>query len=153
MSKYLTLLVATLLPSITASWAETLLLMVKRDTRLPGVSPFRARPSELPENDHIDYDKAWISSPKEQEIVSPSFWTNTHTIPALTSALGDENAYSHPPISVTLKEGCDQPFIKLPAGMFTTREVRLVKGMFTAALVSQDGIKVADAGYLDYILL
>jgi len=81
--------------------------------------------------------------------IKPPVWTNSHTIPNLTTALGNENACSRPPIPITLKKGWNQLFIKLPIGAFTTREVRLVKWMFTAALVSLDGTEVADVRYLD----
>ena len=81
--------------------------------------------------------------------IKPPVWTNSHTIPNLTTALGNENACSRPPIPITLKKGWNQLFIKLPIGAFTTREVRLVKWMFTAALVNLDGTEVADVRYLD----
>ena len=81
--------------------------------------------------------------------IKPPVWTNSHTIPSLTTALGNENACSRPPIPITLKKGWNQLFIKLPIGAFTTREVRLVKWMFTAALVNLDGTEVADVRYLD----
>ena len=81
--------------------------------------------------------------------IKPPVWTNSHTIPSLTTALGNENACSRPPIPITLRKGWNQLFIKLPIGAFTTREVRLVKWMFTAALVSLDGTEAADVRYLD----
>lgn len=81
--------------------------------------------------------------------IKPPVWTNSHTIPSLTTALGNENACSRPPIPITLRKGSNQLFIKLPIGAFTTREVRLVKWMFTAALVSLDGTEAADVRYLD----
>ena len=81
--------------------------------------------------------------------IKPPVWTNSYTIPSLTTALGNENACSRPPIPITLRKGWNQLFIKLPIGAFTTREVRLVKWMFTAALVSLDGTEVADVRYLD----
>jgi len=81
--------------------------------------------------------------------IKPPVWTNSHTIPSLTTALGNENACSRPPIPITLKKGWNQLFIKLPIGAFTTREVRLVKWMFTAALVNLDGTEGADVRYLD----
>ena len=81
--------------------------------------------------------------------IKPPVWTNSHTIPSLTTALGNENACSRPPTPITLREGWNQLFIKLPIGAFTTREVRLVKWMFTAALVNLDGTEVADVRYLD----
>ena len=81
--------------------------------------------------------------------IKPPVWTNSHTIPSLTTALGNENACSRPPIPITLRKGWNQLFIKLPIGAFTTREVRLVKWMFTAALVNLDGTEAADVRYLD----
>ena len=81
--------------------------------------------------------------------IKPPVWTNSHTIPSLTTALGNENACSRPPIPITLRKGWNQLFIKLPIGAFTTREVRLVKWMFTAALVNLDGTEAADVHYLD----
>ena len=81
--------------------------------------------------------------------IKPPVWTNSHTIPSLTTALGNENACSRPPIPITLRKGWNQLFIKLPIGAFTTREVRLIKWMFTAALVSLDGTEAADVRYLD----
>ena len=81
--------------------------------------------------------------------IKPPVWTNSHTIPSLTTALGNENACSRSPIPITLRKGWNQLFIKLPIRAFTTREVRLVKWMFTAALVSLDGTEAADVRYLD----
>ena len=81
--------------------------------------------------------------------IKPPVWTNSHTIPSLTTALGNENACSRPPTPITLRKGWNQFFIKLPIGAFTTGEVRLVKWMFTAALVNLDGTEAADVRYLD----
>ena len=94
--------------------------------------------------DHRE-SRIWVNG----KTIIPPVWINTHTIPTLTSALGNENACSRPPIPITLKKGWNQLFIKLPIGAFTTREVRLVKWMFTAALVNLDGTEAADVRYLD----
>ena len=45
---------------------------------------------------------------------------------------------------VHLDKGWNKVFIKLPVGRFTTPEVRLVKWMFTAVFVTQDGSRAVD---------
>lgn len=71
--------------------------------------------------------------------IYPPLWTATHTEKSNEIPLGNENFVSRPPIPVTLKKGWNKVLVKLPVGKFSTREVRLVKWMFTAVFVNLDG--------------
>ncbi|MHC1731891.1 MAG: hypothetical protein AB9888_07695 [Bacteroidales bacterium] len=50
--------------------------------------------------------------------------------------------WSRPPVSVSLRKGWNSLVIKLPVGRFSTPETRLVKWMFTAMIVTEDGTGV-----------
>ena len=84
-----------------------------------------------------DYRKSriWVN---DQEILPPT-WTATHRTRSNEIPLGNENCVSRPPLPITLHEGWNKVFLKLPAGAFSTPEVRLQKWMFTCVFVTPDG--------------
>ena len=84
--------------------------------------------------------RIWLN---DRELLPP-VWTNTHTQKTAEIDLGDENCTARPPMPVHLDKGWNKVFIKLPVGRFTTPEVRLVKWMFTAVFVTQDGSRAVD---------
>ncbi len=77
--------------------------------------------------------KAWLNG----EEIKPPVWENTNTVRSNEIALRNENAVSRPPIEITLDKGWNKLLLKLPIGKFSTPEVRLVKWMFTAALIDE----------------
>lgn len=90
-----------------------------------------------PKQGSWDYrdSKVWLNG---REILPP-IWTNAQVERSSEIPLGNENAVSRPPIPVTLHAGWNKLMLKLPVGAFQTSEVRLVKWMFTAVFVTQDG--------------
>lgn len=77
--------------------------------------------------------RAWLNG---QEIMPP-VWENTNTERSNEIALKNENYMSRPAIDITLKKGWNKLMLKLPVGKFSSKETRLVKWMFTAALVDE----------------
>lgn len=77
--------------------------------------------------------RAWING-KE---IMPPVWENTNTERSNEITLKNENYMSRPAIDITLKKGWNKLMLKLPVGKFSSRETRLVKWMFTAALVDE----------------
>ncbi len=77
--------------------------------------------------------KAWLNG----EEINPPVWENTNTVRSNEIALRNENAVSRPPIEITLDKGWNKLLLKLPIGKFSTPEVRLVKWMFTAAIIDE----------------
>ena len=77
--------------------------------------------------------RAWLNG---QEIMPP-VWENTNTECSNEITLKNENYMSRPAIDITLKKGWNKLMLKLPVGKFSSRETRLVKWMFTAALVDE----------------
>ena len=77
--------------------------------------------------------RAWLNG---QEIMPP-IWENTNTERSNEITLKNENYMSRPAIDVTLKKGWNKLMLKLPVGKFSSKETRLVKWMFTAALVDE----------------
>ncbi|MDH6534706.1 beta-N-acetylhexosaminidase [Parabacteroides sp. 52] len=73
--------------------------------------------------------------------INPPTWTATHTVHSNEIPLGNENFEARPPIPVTLNKGWNKVLLKLPVGKFQTREVRLVKWMYTFVFVTPDGKK------------
>lgn len=76
---------------------------------------------------------AWLNG---QEIMPP-VWKNTNTERSNEITLKNENYMSRPAIDITLKKGWNKLMLKLPVGKFSSKETRLVKWMFTAALVDE----------------
>lgn len=77
--------------------------------------------------------RAWLNG---QEIMPP-VWKNTNTERSNEITLKNENYMSRPAIDITLKKGWNKLMLKLPLGKFSSKETRLVKWMFTAALVDE----------------
>ena len=77
--------------------------------------------------------RAWLNG---QEIMPP-VWENTNTERSNEIPLKNENYMSRPAIDITLKKGWNKLMLKLPVGKFSSKETRLVKWMFTAALVDE----------------
>ena len=77
--------------------------------------------------------RAWLNG-KE---IMPPVWENTNTERSNEITLKNENYMSRPAIDFTLKKGWNKLMLKLPVGKFSSKETRLVKWMFTAALVDE----------------
>ncbi len=79
--------------------------------------------------------RIWLN---DNEILPPQ-WINNHSVHTNEIPLANENFEVRKPIEVKLNKGWNKVLIKLPIGQFSTREVRLVKWMFTAVFVTPDG--------------
>ena len=79
--------------------------------------------------------RIWIN---DEEITAP-VWENTHTSKTNEITLKNENMTARAPIPVTLKQGWNKVFMKLPVGAFNISQVRLVKWMFAFVLTTPDG--------------
>lgn len=77
--------------------------------------------------------RAWING-KE---IMPPVWENTNTERSNEITLKNENYMSRPAIDITLKKGWNKLMLKLPVGRFSSKETRLVKWMFTAAILDE----------------
>lgn len=77
--------------------------------------------------------RAWLNG---QEIM-PSVWENTNTERSNEITLKNENYMSRPAIDITLKKGWNKLMLKLPVGKFSSKETRLVKWMFMAAILDE----------------
>lgn len=77
--------------------------------------------------------RAWLNG-KE---IMPPVWENTNTERSNEITLKNENYMSRPAIDITLKKGWNKLMLKLPVGKFSSKETRLVKWMFTVALVDE----------------
>ena len=77
--------------------------------------------------------RAWLNGQK----IMPPVWKNTNTERSNEITLKNENYMSRPAIDITLKKGWNKLMLKLPVGKFSSKETRLVKWMFTAALVDE----------------
>lgn len=75
--------------------------------------------------------RIWING---KEIMAPH-WENTHHERNNELCLRNENAASRPPVVVSLQRGWNKIMLKLPVASFKSPATRLVKWMFTAALV------------------
>lgn len=84
--------------------------------------------------------RIWLN---DSEILPP-VWTATHRQKSNEIALGNENCVVRDPTSVTLHKGWNKVLLKLPVGKFSIPEVRLVKWMFTAVFVTEDGERAVD---------
>lgn len=84
--------------------------------------------------------RLWIND----EEIAPPVWTASHRINDNETLLGNENFEARPPMEVVLKKGWNKVMWKLPVGAFTTKEVRLVKWMFTTVFVTPDGERAVD---------
>lgn len=77
--------------------------------------------------------RAWLNG---QEIMPP-VWENTNTERSNEITLKNENYMSRPAIDITLKKGWNKLMLKLPVGKFSSKETRLVKWMFMAAILDE----------------
>lgn len=77
--------------------------------------------------------RAWLNG---QEIMPP-VWENTNAERSNEITLKNENYMSRPAIDITLKKGWNKLMLKLPVGKFSSKETRLVKWMFTVALIDE----------------
>ena len=77
--------------------------------------------------------RAWING-KE---IMPPVWENTNTERSNEITLKNENYMSRLAIDITLKKGWNKLMLKLPVGKFSSKETRLVKWMFTAAILDE----------------
>lgn len=84
--------------------------------------------------------RIWVN---DREI-APPLWTATHCVKSNEVPLGNENCVARPPLPIPLQKGWNKVFLKLPAGPFTSPEVRLQKWMFTFVFVTPDGEKALD---------
>lgn len=84
--------------------------------------------------------RIWLN---DEEILPP-IWAATHKEKSNEVPLGNENCVGREPTKVHLQKGWNKVFMKLPVGEFRLPEVRLVKWMFTFALVTLDGEKAVD---------
>lgn len=95
----------------------------------------RSESDLAPRQDTWDYkcSRAWING-KE---IMPPVWENTNTERSNEITLKNENYMSRPAIDITLKKGWNKLMLKLPVGKFSSKETRLVKWMFTAAILDE----------------
>lgn len=102
----------------------------------------RSEPDLAPPQGKWDYRESRIYI-NDEEIVPP-VWENSHTEKSNEITLKNENFQTRPPIQVSLNEGWNEVFLKLPVGKFSTPEVRLQKWMFTFVFVTPDGKDAAE---------
>lgn len=77
--------------------------------------------------------RAWLNGME----IMPPVWENTNTERSNEITLKNENYVSRPAVDVTLKKGWNKLMLKLPVGKFSSKETRLVKWMFTAAILDE----------------
>lgn len=77
----------------------------------------------------------WLN---DKELLPPR-WTGTHTKKDQETLLTNENFEARPPLAAKLKKGWNKVLVKLPVAGFSSKQSRLVKWMFTFAIVSPDG--------------
>lgn len=90
-----------------------------------------------PPQDEWDYRKSriWVNG----QLLSPPVWSGSIVTRDAESLLTNENFSARPPLALNLHKGWNTVLLKLPVGMFTTDEVRLVKWMFTFVFTTPDG--------------
>ena len=95
----------------------------------------RSEKDAAPDNDNWDRkgSNIWIND----ERVTPPTWTNAGKSINNEVDLGNENFTAREPIAVTLKEGWNKVFIKLP--YVSASGVRLNKWMFTCVFTDTEG--------------
>ena len=84
--------------------------------------------------------RIWLN---DKEVLPP-VWTASHTEKSNEIPLGNENCVARVPLKVSLQQGWNKVFIKLPVGKFSVYETRLIKWMFTTAFVTLDGEKAVE---------
>lgn len=88
-----------------------------------------------PQQGTWDYkgSRAWLNG----EEIMPPVWINEHQTRSNEIPLRNENCVARSPIEITLYKGWNKLMLKLPVGKFSTPETRLVKWMFTAAIIDE----------------
>ncbi len=88
-----------------------------------------------PQQGTWDYkgSRAWLNG----EEIMPPVWINEHQTRSNEIPLRNENCVARPPIEITLHKGWNKLMLKLPVGKFSAPETRLVKWMFTAAIIDE----------------
>jgi hypothetical protein len=76
--------------------------------------------------------------------IGPPHWENQHKERTSEISLRNENWEGKNPIPISLKKGWNKLLLKMPVGEFTSEEVRLVKWMFNAVIVTPDGKEALD---------
>lgn len=84
-----------------------------------------------------DYKKSkiWIND----EEIMPPLWMSEHTVLSNEIPLTNENFQVRKPLEVHLNKGWNKVLLKLPVANFSSKEVRLVKWMFTCVFVDLQG--------------
>lgn len=80
--------------------------------------------------------KIWLNG-KE---MLPPVWENNHQNRSSEISLKNENFQSRPPSRLSLAKGWNRIVLKLPVGAFSTPELRLVRWMFTFAILNGEGL-------------
>lgn len=99
----------------------------------------RSEKDLAPQKGKWDYKESriWVNG----EEVMPPVWKNSHSQKTNEIPLSNENFQSRPPTPIKLSKGWNKVVLKLPVGEFTSPEIRLVKWMFTFALVEGEGLR------------
>ncbi len=105
----------------------------KTELRLEFQNYSRSESDLPPQQGTWDYkgSRAWLNG----EEIMPPVWINEHQTRSNEIPLRNENCVARPPIEITLHKGWNKLMLKLPVGKFSTPETRLVKWMFTAAII------------------
>ncbi len=107
----------------------------KTGLRLEFQNYSRSESDLSPQQGTWDYkgSRAWLNG----EEIMPPVWINEHQTRSNEIPLRNENCVARPPIEITLHKGWNKLMLKLPVGKFSTPETRLVKWMFTAAIIDE----------------
>ncbi len=107
----------------------------KTELRLEFQNYSRSESDLPPQQGTWDYkgSRAWLNG----EEIMPPVWINEHQTRSNEIPLRNENCVARPPIEITLHKGWNKLMLKLPVGKFSTPETRLVKWMFTAAIIDE----------------
>ncbi len=107
----------------------------KTGLRLEFQNYSRSESDLSPQQGTWDYkgSRAWLNG----EEIMPPVWINEHQTRSNEIPLRNENCVARSPIEITLHKGWNKLMLKLPVGKFSTPETRLVKWMFTAAIIDE----------------
>ncbi len=107
----------------------------KTELRLEFQNYSRSESDLPPQQGTWDYkgSRAWLNG----EEIMPPVWINEHQTRSNEIPLRNENCVARPPIEITLHKGWNKLMLKLPVGKFSTPETRLMKWMFTAAIIDE----------------
>ncbi len=79
--------------------------------------------------------RIWINNNE----LAATEWENNHNEKTNEITLKNENFIARQPVPVHLNKGWNKVLLKLPAGKFSTPEIRLQKWMFSFVFVTKDG--------------